>query len=212
MNAAIPINALLRIPIEQLRPGRNARGEVGDVTELALSIKTLGMQKPLLVIDAGDAFQVIDGHRRLAAARRLEHTHVDAVVRRDPGERLLQLQLAMSAQSKTFDPIAEAKALHHLMFEQKLTREQIAAAVGKSPGWVRDRIALLRLKGDEQAAVATGQLSVAEATVRIRSRAGALDSPRPTPAPPQSSPRARRSPVQPTPLPHCSTCRCEGTA
>ena len=195
-HAVVLDGALLRIPIHQVQPGPNARGEVGNVSELAVSIAAIGQQIPLIVERAGpDRYRLIDGHRRLSAMKLAGVPTVDAVLRRTPGdaERTIR-QLAMHAQVRQFDPIAEAKALHYLMFDMNMTRERIAQLIGKSPGWVRDRIALLRLDDAEQEAVRRRELPVGEAVSVVRQR------------------RAERSgtPVEPrAPRRHCSTCTCQ---
>ncbi|WP_435233327.1 ParB/RepB/Spo0J family partition protein [Micromonospora aurantiaca (nom. illeg.)] len=198
-HAVVLDGALLRIPTEHIQPGPNARGEVGHVSELAVSISALGQQVPLIVERLGpDRYRVIDGHRRLSAIKLAGLPTVDAVLRRTPGdaERIVR-QLAMHAQSRSFDPIAEAKALHHLMWDMNMGREQIARLIGKSPAWVRDRIGLLQLSEEDQAAVARGGMTLTEAAGTVqeqrRARDGGATAARPT--------RVRK---------HCATCSCGG--
>lgn len=167
------VAAVLRIPTAQVHAGPNARGDVGDVTELAASLKTLGQQIPVIVRQiAEDRWQLVDGHRRHAAAVKARMPYLDAIVLavEAAGPRLLLRQLAMQAGARRFNPIAEAMALHTLMFEHRMTREQIAAQVGRSPGWVRDRVALVHLEPGERADVERGRMSVAEATLRLKNR------------------------------------------
>ncbi len=47
----------------------NPRKNIGDVTDLAASIKTNGLLTPLSVVPNGERYRVIAGHRRLAATR-----------------------------------------------------------------------------------------------------------------------------------------------
>ena len=47
----------------------NPRKNIGDVTDLAASIKTNGLLTPLNVVPNGSRFRVIAGHRRLAACK-----------------------------------------------------------------------------------------------------------------------------------------------
>lgn len=198
------LSALARIPIGLVRPGVNARGDVGDVGELAQSIRALGMQKPLLVCDTGHGtYEVLDGHRRLAAAQLLRLTHVDALLRRDLGAAVrLQRQLAMHAQAKSFDPIAEATALSALMFDHGMSREDIARSVGKSPSWVRDRIALLQLEPEERQAVACGSMSVSTAASLVGYRRAQREGRIPRPPVHQDGGRRGES------REHCPTCQC----
>jgi ParB family chromosome partitioning protein len=200
MTAAQVLTALARIPIDHLSPGSNARGGLGDVSELAISIRAIGMQKPLLVCDLGDGrYEILDGHRRHAAALQLGLPHLDCVLRRRAdGALRIQQQLAMNAQSKPFDPIAEATALHALMWQHNMTREEISQIMGKSPGWVRDRIGLLQLPPGEREAVAAGRLRIGEALLRVRWRREGTDVGAKVHAP---APRGSTSP-------HCPTCHC----
>ena len=47
----------------------NPRKNIGDVTDLAASIKTNGLLTPLSVVPNGSRYRVIAGHRRLAACK-----------------------------------------------------------------------------------------------------------------------------------------------
>ena len=64
---------IVDIPVSQLMPNpHNPRRDVGDVTELADSIRAQGIKQELLVTPAGDRdgvpqYRVVIGHRRLAA-------------------------------------------------------------------------------------------------------------------------------------------------
>lgn len=201
MMAVVLDGALLRIPTEHIQPGPNARGTVGDVSELAVSISALGQQIPLIVEAAGpDRYRVIDGHRRLSAIKLAGLPTADAVLRRAPGpaDRMVR-QLAMHAQARSFDPIAEAKALRHLMWDLGMGREHIARLIGKSPAWVRDRIGLLQLDEAGQEAVARGGMTLTEAQMAVRQQRRQRDG-----AAPAAAPKAAR--------PHCSTCTCAGSA
>jgi ParB/RepB/Spo0J family partition protein len=196
------LNALLRIPIDLVEPGPNVRARLDGIDELATSIRHLGMQKPLLVTDAGNGrYRILDGHRRHAAARRLRLTHVDAILRKAaPDVVRIQQQLAIQAQTEAFDPITESVACNSLMWDHRLSREEIAAAVGKSPAWVRDRISLIHLTEDEKRSVAAGRMTVADALATLRGRRAARDG-RPA-QPPNRYVQARIEGR------HCATCTC----
>lgn len=171
------VAGVLRVPIYDLAHGENARGELGDVTELSNSLKTLGQQQPLLVEPREDGkWSVWDGNRRLKAARQAGFAHMLAIPRKTPmteRQRILR-QLGMHSTGKPFDPIAEAKAIEQLMFGdgEKLTREEIARALSKSGGWVKGRVDLLQLNADEQLSVSKGTLAVTTALQMIAGRRG----------------------------------------
>lgn len=81
----------------------------------------------------------------------------------------------MHATGKSFDPMAEARAVEWLMFADDgphMTREEIAEALSKSPGWVKGRVDLLQLAADEQESVRKGTLPVGAALQAIAARRG----------------------------------------
>lgn len=201
------VASLARVPIHQLVPGANARGdELGEISGLAASLRTLGQQAPLLVCELDDGrYEIIDGHRRHAAAQLLGVPHLDVVLRRrpDPVQRTLR-QLAMHSHTCAFDPIAEAHAVHRLMWRHEMSREQIAAAVGRSPAWVRDRVLLLQLDQEDQRRVSTSRLPLVEAIVAAKGKlAERTGRRRPEPIRPARQPAAPAAQTR-----HCRTCRC----
>ncbi|WP_431976023.1 ParB/RepB/Spo0J family partition protein [Micromonospora haikouensis] len=184
------VGAVLAIPTELVRPGSNARADIGDVTELAMSIKEDGQEEPITVYERGDGtYGVHEGHRRLAAIQKIHAPYVVAIVRRglDDAHRLTK-QVKIHAHRAAFNPMDEALAFHELMFRHGRTREEIARTIGKRPEFVRDRIALTRLTPAEQDLVRAGRLPVGEAVLRVASRRAELTG---QPAP-RSASRARR--------------------
>jgi ParB family transcriptional regulator, chromosome partitioning protein len=174
MSTTTVLPSLLRIPIGQVVPGPNARGDLGDLTELRTSIAAMGILTPVIVEPVGaDRYRLIEGHRRHACAKALGFTHIDAVLRRvaNDGHRL-RVQLAIHAQRAPFDPIAEARALATLMFDHGISREDLALVTGHTPGWVRDRLVLLQLTDAEQAEVARGDMTIGRAIGLVYSRRG----------------------------------------
>jgi ParB/RepB/Spo0J family partition protein len=175
--AAAPrvVGGVVELPLALVDPGPNRRGTLRDVDALATSIQRVGQCEPIAVTATGTGrYAVFDGHRRRAALNKLGRATVLAVVRRVSGEDRDLLQMAMHAQRLEFDPIAEATAIAHEMFDRpgaKRTREEIAEALGKSPSWVADRLQLLNLSPADQVAVAERRLSVTSALQLLRGRA-----------------------------------------
>jgi ParB/RepB/Spo0J family partition protein len=175
--------SLHRIPIDVIEPGPNARGTVGDVAGLAANLRAVGQLMPILVEPLSDGrYQLLDGHRRHAAANLAGIEHLTAVVRRADSSDIRRTvrQLSIQAHAQPFDPMAEARALHTLMFERNMAREDIARLVGKSPAWVRDRISLVHLTPGEQRDVQAGRMSVSEALFRLANRRAMREGRTPT--------------------------------
>lgn len=59
----------------------NPRKQVGDLTALVESIKAVGVAQPVLVRPIGDVFELVFGHRRLAASRFAGLKTIPAMIR-----------------------------------------------------------------------------------------------------------------------------------
>ncbi|GAA3126408.1 hypothetical protein GCM10020254_87300 [Streptomyces goshikiensis] len=108
------------------------------------------------------AFVVVDGNRRLAAARLAGlddvPVHVDDSLA-ESADILLETALTAAVQHESLDPLDEAKALARLV-EVHGSQRAVARALGKSSPWVTQRIALLKLTPELQAAVEDRSLPV----------------------------------------------------
>jgi len=153
-------------------PG-NVRTNLGDLTELQQSILTQGILQPLLVT-RGDRGQyiVIGGHRRLAAAVAVDLPRVPVMLRGQlTGTKAIEAMLVENLQRADLHPLDEAAAYQRLIDEGR-SRAQIAAAVGKDPGHLSQRLALLNLTPAEQTALRRKEITVQDGyrTGRARSR------------------------------------------
>src|SRR5689334_8869251 len=102
------------LTVEQLaeHPG-NIRDDLGDLEDMARSIREHGILQPLTVTEgAGDKFLLLAGHRRLAAARLVGMKHVPVVIRHGVSEvsDQLVLMLVENCQRRDLNPIEKAEA------------------------------------------------------------------------------------------------------
>lgn len=169
--SAVPIPGLVRIAVADLLPNPlNPRRVVGDVSELAESIRANGLLQPLLVEHKpGPLYMVVAGHRRLEAAKRLGLATVPCrmVNRLSPAD-LLAAMVVENGQRRGLDPIEEARAIDHLMRTGSLTQLQVAQRIGKSQTHVSQRLTLLELTPEEQEQVRTRELRVQDAIQKGR--------------------------------------------
>ncbi len=157
----------------------NPRGQVGDVQELADSIRSVGILEPLLVASAaawqehddrlpalgiGD-YVVIAGHRRLKAARQAKLTSVPCLVRDDlVGADAEVAMIVENLQREDLPVFDEAHAFVRLRDVHGKTQGEIARMVGRSQSHVSKRISLTQLPGHLQAQVG-GRLTVNDAVM-----------------------------------------------
>lgn len=135
--------------------GRNPRKELGDLTELAASLKLHGMLQPLVVeqTDNGDVV-LVTGHRRLAAARKLGWSTVPVyATAADPNAAAL----VENIQRLNLTPIEEAEAFARLK-DTGMKAPAIAKAMSVSKDNVADRLKLLSLDERIQAGIGDGTI------------------------------------------------------
>lgn len=143
----------IMIPVDELQPHPdNPRKDVGDVTELAESIKKNGIFQNLTVLRNCDPetgkSTVIIGHRRLAAAKLAGLEKVPCmVVEMDKKEQIATMLLENMQRSDL--TIYEQAQGFQMMLDMGETKADIAEKTGFSETTVRHRLKLLELDPEE---------------------------------------------------------------
>lgn len=143
---------LQMIPVDKLHPHPdNPRKVIGDVSELAESIKANGILQNLTVVpnnDNWDDFTVIIGHRRLAAAKQAGLTELPCAVVEMTEKEQLSTMLTENMQRSDLTVYEEAKGCQ-LLLDLGDTVAEVAEKKGFSETKIRRRVKLCEL--DEEA-------------------------------------------------------------
>jgi len=143
----------IMIPVDELQPHPdNPRKDIGDVTELAESIKANGIFQNLTVLRNRDPetgkSTVIIGHRRLAAAKLAGLEEVPCmVVEMDEKEQISTMLLENMQRSDL--TIYEQAQGFQMMLDMGETQDSISEKTGFSKTTVRHRLKLLELDPEE---------------------------------------------------------------
>ena len=114
------------LPIELLQPHPdNPRKDVGDVTELADSIKVNGIFQNLTVIKDGEGYTVIIGHRRLAAAKQAGLKKVPCNVAEMTEQEQISTMLLENMQRNDLTVYEQAQGFQ-MMIDLGETKESIS--------------------------------------------------------------------------------------
>jgi ParB family chromosome partitioning protein len=107
----------------------NPREDVGDILDLAASMKTAGLLQPIVVRRHEGRYLVVAGHRRLAAAQHLSWETAPVIIRADmrPDE-VLAAMLIENGQRRDLDPIEEARAYRTLKAQLHDASESVIRA------------------------------------------------------------------------------------
>src|SRR5262245_1184405 len=101
--------------------GRNPRRKLSDIDQLADSILSHGLLQPVVVRRSGDRFELIAGHRRLEALKRIGQEYVPVVIRDADVDAAYVLTLVENLQRADLHPREEAAALETLVRERGWT-------------------------------------------------------------------------------------------
>lgn len=125
----------------------NPRKNIGDVTDLAASIKANGLLTPLSVVPNGERYRVIAGHRRLAACKQAGTGAVPCfVLDLDPLQQL-EAMVTENCQREQLTVLEEADAIQG-MLDLGATTAAVAHRLGRSADYVRDRAKAASIKAD----------------------------------------------------------------
>lgn len=128
----------------------NPRKNIGDVTDLAASIKANGLLTPLSVVPNGSRYRVIAGHRRLMACKQAGTGAVPCfVLQLDPLQQL-EAMITENCQREQLTVLEEADAIQG-MLDLGATTASVAHRLGRSADYVRDRAKAASIKTEVRA-------------------------------------------------------------
>ena len=136
----IDIN-LIRLNPNQPRTNFNQK----DISDLASSIKELGLIQPITVKQDHDNYELISGERRLRAFKQLSIKTIPAYVRNANDQTSLEMALVENIQRKDLDPIEIAISYSRLIDELNLSQDEMSKRVGKDRSTISNYIRLLKL-------------------------------------------------------------------
>jgi ParB family chromosome partitioning protein len=116
------------------------------LSELATSIKELGLVQPLTVRKLGnDKFQIISGERRFRASQAAGLEKLPAYIRIANDQAMLEMALVENIQRRDLNPLEIAFSFKRLVDECGLTQEELAERVGKKRSSTANYLRLLNL-------------------------------------------------------------------
>lgn len=152
----------LKLLDEPRQPARE-KPEEAEIEGLALSIREVGLLQPLGVVLRAGRYEVVFGHRRLLACRRVGYDPVPCNVLGEEEAAHLRATLAENVERKDLTPVEEAKVLRDMVDGHGQTVPATARALGRSEAWVRSRLEMLRWPAEFLELVHKGELAASVA-------------------------------------------------
>lgn len=150
----IPLSLLL----PPARPLRSAMRE-DKLRELAESMALVGQKQPVQVIRRGDLYEVVIGHRRLLAARRLGWVSLRAEVVEGDERAVLLARIHENAKRDDLSPLERALEAREALKAAGDNIEEAALMLGVSVATVDAWLQVLQWPKDIQLALDEGKIS-----------------------------------------------------
>lgn len=139
------------IPIDKLEPNPlQPRVEIGDLTELVLSIREKGVLEPLLVrpSDVGGRFMIISGERRYRASLEVGLSELPCIEMDVDDRAVAEISLIENLQRKDLTAFEEADGLVALSKRFGYTHEEISRKLGKARTSVTETISIANIPAE----------------------------------------------------------------
>ncbi|MBN9338321.1 MAG: ParB/RepB/Spo0J family partition protein, partial [Chryseobacterium sp.] len=156
------VGNILEGSIEDIYPNPNKPRTYLDekaLSELAESIKSLGIIQPVTLRKDGEKFEIISGERRYRASKIAGLKSIPAYIRLVNDQELLEMALVENIQREDLDPIEVALTYQRLLDEVGMTQENLSQRVGKERSTITNSVRLLKLSPDIQNGIRSGQIS-----------------------------------------------------
>jgi ParB/RepB/Spo0J family partition protein len=145
---------------------KNPRKDLGDLTELADSIRAHGIQQPITVVPRADKdgeYYALLGHRRLAAAKEVNLIAVPVII--TPGlDDAAQLEMMLIENLQRLDlTISEEGAGYQGLLDLGATQTAIAKRTGRAKSTVATRVRIASLPEGARYHVDHHQITIEEA-------------------------------------------------
>lgn len=131
-----------------------------QLEDLMQSISEIGLLQPIMLAIDSDRFEVVFGHRRFLAHKKLGLSTIRAIVRQMTHQEIGIARATENISRADLTPFEEAATYRSLIDEYGFTLEQVARKMSKTPGTIKRRMDILRMSPLLQKAVHHKQISM----------------------------------------------------
>jgi ParB family chromosome partitioning protein len=154
------------LPLDQVFPNPDQPRTAMDedrISELADSIKQVGVLQPVIVRPRDAGYQIIAGERRWRAARVAGLETIPVRIMHADEIQSLELALIENLQRQDLNPVEEARGYRKLLSEYDMTQAELAEKVSKSRSAITNALRLLDLPEEVLEFLYDGRLSAGHA-------------------------------------------------
>lgn len=131
-----------------------------DLDELAQSISEIGLLQPIMLAVDNKRFEVVFGHRRFLAHKKLGLSSIRSIIRVLSQKEVGIARATENISRADLTPLEEAATYRNLIDQYGFSLEQVAKKMSKTPGTIKRRMDILRMPPSLQKAVHKKQISM----------------------------------------------------
>ena len=152
---------IVEIEIEKIVPNRFQPRKTfdEDISELAESIRAHGVLQPITVRPLGEKYEIIMGERRYRACEKLGMNKIPCMIVEMTDREAMEVALIENLQRQDLSPIEEALSYKRILEAGYITQDQLAQRLGKTQSTIANKLRLLSLDKEVQAALLKSAIS-----------------------------------------------------
>lgn len=131
-----------------------------EVESLAENIKEVGQIQPINLAIHGTRYEIIAGHLRYLALKKLGRKTIKAIVKTVPKNEIALIRASENLKRQNLTPIEEAAIYADLVDQYGMTKMEIAEKFGVAASTIKNRLDLLTLHPDIQKLIHAGLMSI----------------------------------------------------
>ncbi len=166
----LPSNEMAQVAILSIKPNpTQPRREFDDnkLSELADSIRELGVIQPITLMREGEEYTIISGERRWRAAQKAGLRTIPAYIREVDDLKLHAMALVENLQREDLNPMEISFGMQRLIEECGITQESLAQLVGMKRPTVANYLRLIKLSQRVQLALKEDLISMGHAKALV---------------------------------------------
>ena len=167
-----PKSKLMEIPVTDIDTNPNQpRKDFSSqsIDELAQSIKQYGLIQPITVRKGSRSkYELVAGERRLRACMALGLKIIEAIVINVTNYDSAALALIENLQRENLNYLEEGEAFSNLITDFGLTQEELASRLGKSQGYIANKLRILKLNPEIKKMLIDNKLTERHARAILR--------------------------------------------
>lgn len=151
---------LITVGIQQIRQDPNDE----QLNELALELQAHGLMQPIGVAQTGPReYQLLWGSRRLAAAKRIGWTSIEAKIKELNGQTVRSIAARENIHRRDLTINEEVDLVKVMHDDERMSPSEIGVLLGKSRNWVNARLMIPNLPQDVRDALLEERISTGQA-------------------------------------------------